>query len=126
MGVEFVQGNRLVAMTAAGSVWLADGPSSEPRRIGGHDFGGLAFAVQLGGRLAATGGQDGRVRIWDVIDGRDVMTIPTDAARVDRVAWSHDGQRIATASGTGVVLWDASGRGPRVDHRRRSAHRRRP
>ena len=36
VGLSWVQGGRLAALTAAGSVWLADGTAESLRRIGGH------------------------------------------------------------------------------------------
>jgi WD40 repeat protein len=110
VAVEFVQGSIYAALTAAGSVWLAEATAVEARRIGGHDHGGLALAAQSGGTLVATGGQDGAVRLWDSADGRAVAAIEADTPWVERVVWRPDGSRFAATLGRRVGVWDSAGR----------------
>jgi WD40 repeat protein len=109
VGIRFMRGSRLVALTAAGSLWLMDGTPGKARRLGGHDQGGLALAAQPGGSLVATGGQDGTLRLWDVGEGRETVVIDADAAWVERVEWRPDGSRLAATVGRRVTAWDSSG-----------------
>lgn len=118
VGLGFVQGQRCVVLTAAGSVWLAEAGSEEVRRIGGHDRGGLALAIQPGGGLVATGGQDGTIRLWDALAGRSVAAIEAGVPWIDRVAWRPDGGRVAATLGRRVGIWDSTGGhvGTSADH----------
>jgi WD40 repeat protein len=106
VGLGFVQGSRVAAITAAGTVWAVDGAAGIARRLGQHDNGGLTLTVQPAGAMIATGGQDGVIRLWDAVAGRSVATISTGAAWVERIAWRPDGTRFAAAVGKRVGVWD--------------------
>jgi WD40 repeat protein len=109
VALEFVQGSIYAALTAAGSVWLADATAGEARRLGGHDHGGLTLAAQPGGMLVATGGQDGTIRLWDSADGRQVAASEADTPWVERIAWRPDGSRFAATLGRRAGVWDSAG-----------------
>ena len=108
-GLAFVHGGRLAAITATGSVWLADGSSGNARRLGGHEHGGLCLAAQPGGSLLATGGQDGAVRLWETATGAAAAVIDAGTAWVERVAWRPAGDRLAASAGRRVGVWNAAG-----------------
>ena len=70
------------------------------------------------GRIFATGGFDGKVRLWRVADGtllhtleghrgqRDPITRQLDfSGGIFRLAWSPDGQSLASAGDTTVRVW---------------------
>jgi tetratricopeptide (TPR) repeat protein len=65
---------------------------------------GVAFD-QSGGRLA-TAGSDGTARTWDPVTGAQLLRLASGGT-VFTVAFSPDGQRLATGSGY-VRIWDAS------------------
>lgn len=85
---------------------LADGAVRWAREA--HTGGVLALAWQPGGALLATVGQDGRARLWDP-DGAPLAELAGDAAWVEQVAWSPDGELLAFASGRFVHVVRASG-----------------
>jgi WD40 repeat protein len=109
VGLQFAHGGRIAAVTASGSVWIAAGSSGGPRRLGGHDAGGLCCATQPGGTLVASGGQDGLIRLWDAVTAEPRGVVEAGAAWVERVAWRPDGSRFAAATGRRVAVWDAAG-----------------
>src|SRR5207253_1354870 len=64
-----------------------------------------------GQRVAAAGGilgKPGEVNIWDVTTGRVLLTINGHADMIPGLAFSPDGQRLASSSGDQTVkVWDA-------------------
>ncbi len=109
VAVHFLQGSRLAAITAAGGVWLADGATANGRRIGEHSGGGLALAVQPGGAVVASGGQDGRVQLWRAADGGLAANFETGTNWAERIAWRPDGGRFAATVGRRVGVWTSVG-----------------
>ena len=104
-------GELLVVGDAAGGVYGFDGKSGamcwQHPEI--HDGGLLALAIQPGGDLLATAGQDGRVRIWSAMDGEIIHTLELGSGWVENVAWSADGQWLAASISRRVHLFDADG-----------------
>ena len=76
---------------------------------GTHNDAALGLAFRPGdGRLLATSGTNGVVKLWDIASGhgRDLRGHTGD---VYGVAFSPDGTRLATASGDpSVKLWDTA------------------
>ncbi|MBM4068867.1 MAG: hypothetical protein FJ271_07965 [Planctomycetes bacterium] len=62
----------------------------------------LTVAMGPEGRLAA-GGSDGLVRIWDKIQSSEPIVFRGDLMRVQGLAYSPDGDHLATAGGSGRV-----------------------
>ena len=57
----------------------------------------------------ATGSDGGTLKVWDVADGRELLTLKRHTGAVRSVSWSPDGRRIATGSDDGTVkVYDAA------------------
>lgn len=111
-GIAWAPGGALVAVAAApGPVLLLDGATGEP--VGtpaGHADGAscVAWSDDPAGLLLASGGHDGAVRLWRP-GGDLVAELVAGAPWVEQVAWSEDGQLLATAAGKIVRVWTREG-----------------
>ena len=67
-----------------------------------------SVAFSPGGRLLASGADDRTVRLWDVVNGRELRVLEGHEGRVWSVAFSPDGRRLASGSRDWTVrLWGA-------------------
>ncbi|MGD2178569.1 MAG: BTAD domain-containing putative transcriptional regulator, partial [Anaerolineae bacterium] len=87
--------------------------------LSSHTGGLTAAAWSPDGSRIATGGTDGLVHIWqlpdgstssgDAVTGEILFTLSAHSKEVRGLAWSPDGERIASSSADGTVrLWDAA------------------
>jgi WD40 repeat protein len=117
----------LVAVACAeGAVVILNGATGAVRhRLFGHTGGALVVSWSAGNPtlthgVLASAGQDGRARLWNPDTGECLAEL--DAAGVDttqgsrrvvpwaeHLAWSPAGDRLATAAGREVRLWNADG-----------------
>jgi WD40 repeat protein len=96
-------------------LWDLTGPRS-PRRVGtlrGHTEPVYAAVFGPDGRILATGGADGTVRLWDVSDPAHATPLSTPLTgsgdRILGLAFSPDGGVLAAGGGNNTVrLWDVS------------------
>jgi WD40 repeat protein len=84
---------------------------AEPRELvlqGGHGGAALAVAWSPDGRLLASAGLDGRVRIWEPQTGVLRARLPGYADAVAGLAWSADGATLASGGEGAVFLRDTT------------------
>jgi WD40 repeat protein/serine/threonine protein kinase len=75
----------------------------------GHLNGVLSVAWSPDGGRLASGGREGRVRIWDSSSGRETTSFSRFDSDVTTVAWNPQGNRVAAAELNGVVkIWDVN------------------
>jgi len=91
-------------------VWKADG--SRIGDLAGHPTAVWAVKVSKDGKLAATAGYDGLVKLWDLPTRALKSDLKKHKGWVRSLDFSPDGARLATAGEDGtVILWDAAGGG---------------
>ena len=106
-----LRGEALMVGDAAGGVYAFDGKSGATAwaRRGAHEGGVLAVAIHPSGTAFATAGQDRRVLIWSVAEGRVSRAIDVGSGWVENVAWSPDGQWLAASCSRQVRAYGADG-----------------
>jgi WD40 repeat protein/serine/threonine protein kinase len=77
----------------------------------GHRAEVLAVSWSPDGKSLATGGRDGTAKVWDAVDGRELLTLHGHMGLVSSVSWSPDSKRLATASDDETVkVWEVASR----------------
>ncbi len=74
----------------------------------GHASAVQGVAFHPGGRLLASAGADGAIKVWDAATGREVQTLTGTPPPVNVVAFHPDGRRLASlgVNDGSVRLWD--------------------
>ncbi|MEM1335320.1 MAG: hypothetical protein AAGG08_17870, partial [Actinomycetota bacterium] len=106
-------GRRVGAAAYGGVAWFdpAD-DATAPRRIHTRQGSILALALSPDGKWACGGAQDASIQIWKLWSGDELAMSGYDA-KVERMAFSDDGQWLACACLGEMSWWDFSGKGPR-------------
>jgi WD40 repeat protein len=112
-----IQGRRdgfLVTMRndAAAIALAADGSQQQQRLLKGHKGAVRTIAVQSQGRLLATAGVDGFIKIWGAGAVEQLHNLDGGQGLIRSLAFSPDGKRLASAGGDKTIkIWDpAAGR----------------
>ncbi len=125
---------RAVAISPDGSLLVAASPDKHPVQVWelatGRElpsFAPLPDAMLMysamfspDGRMLATGGEDGVVRLWEVGSGQERRRLAGHTGHASRLRFSPDGTRLASASNdTTAVVWDLTT--PSADERKLAA-----
>jgi WD40 repeat protein/tRNA A-37 threonylcarbamoyl transferase component Bud32 len=90
-------------------------PVAYPRKhhsVKAHDGPARALAVSPDGRLAATGGDDQTVALWDLRKMRLLRRFPKLPGKVTAVGFSPDGLRLRAAAGSRLHEWMVDSKRP--------------
>ena len=106
-------GTRLAIAGGEGRVFLArhDAGSSSlaVRELGEHLMGALAVAWRPKAESFVTSGQDNAIAFWDGTSGAEQRRIRPAMAWTEHLAWSPDGNQLASAAGKQLTLWSPEG-----------------
>lgn len=97
----------LAVASASGSVVLIDSQGNTLKTLPGHTMGTLCLAWSGDSQQLATGGQDGKAKLWDPETGALIATLAGGAAWVEHLAWGNG--QLATAAGKHLKVWDSGG-----------------
>jgi WD40 repeat protein len=85
---------------------LSESPAGE-LVLRAHTGGACCVRYSPDGSLLASGGRDGRVKLWDARTGREMRTVEGHEGDVNMVAFSPDGARLASAGDDRTArVWD--------------------
>lgn len=98
-------GTRIAAASAAGPVTLFDiAEGKVHHELPGDEDGTNVIATHPTQPLIASGGQDGRVKLWDTGTGQQTASVDLSGGWIDHLAWSPDGNTLAVAAGRTLSL----------------------
>jgi len=108
-------GRKLAAASVEGPITIFEAEGAAQLTLPGHRFGASALAWSSDGQHLASGGQDGKVILWDVATRQPQHTLDGGSAWVEHLAWNPlGGQKgtphlLASAAGKKMKLWNADG-----------------
>jgi len=103
----FDPNGKYLVVGGGGQIFLLDLDTLKTRIIPAHlgaNRGLRAIAISPDGKLIVSGGNDGRVRLWDVQTG-ELLNAWYELRGIDDMAFSPDGKMVVTAGGR-IRLWD--------------------
>jgi WD40 repeat protein len=97
------------AVTAVGSCAGQVTPVQEPKQriiTGSHTGGAHSVAFSPDGKILASVGGDGSIKLWNVSTGKNITSEPYSGRTIHAVAFSSDGKILASAGDDEIIqLW---------------------
>ena len=99
-------GTQLAAASAAGPVTIFKNPEgTKLHELPGHDNGTNCLAWKPSSPTTlATGGQDGKVKLWDTAAGQHTATAELSKAWVEHLDWRPDSSTLAASAGRDLAF----------------------
>jgi tRNA A-37 threonylcarbamoyl transferase component Bud32 len=109
-GLAFSPDGNRIALASDRVVSVRDGNTFNEVFALTHPRPVHAVAYSPEGTSLATGGEDGVVRVWDAVLGKEKLALRGHTKAVRGVCYSPDGRRVAAVGDDGTVrIWDAAG-----------------
>jgi WD40 repeat protein len=100
----------LAAAGLGGGIHLLDAATGRCfRTLFGHELGTQCISWNHDGSILASGGQDGRVRMWSPASGLLLKDLEGGAAWVEQVAFAPHDPLLVSAAGRSLKLWNVDG-----------------
>lgn len=113
--VAYLADNRIISCGADGFVRIWDAKARTQLHAFQPDLDGIleCLAVSKDGRRVAIGSAAAQIAIWDLQTLKSVAVLRGHAARITGLAFSPDGRRLASTTGSiandgTVIVWDTS------------------
>jgi hypothetical protein len=101
-------GKYLISADRAGGLSVWDTQGHEIQSVTADAAGITGIACR--GNFVATSSEDGTVKFWDILDGRQIKSWKAHPAGVRSVAFTADGHILTSGRDKLVRLWDANGK----------------
>jgi len=103
-------GRWVAAAAIGGPIAIFHAETGEQKALlPGHAGGTFTLSWRADSQRLASGGEDGRLRIWDVTAGGHQVEADAGASWVETVRYGHTGDFLATGAGRKLRLWNSRG-----------------
>jgi hypothetical protein len=104
--VSFLPGGKALAAAVGPSLLLIDSTTGKTiKTLGKHGKPITSLALTADGKMLASGGEDGAIKLWGVAAGVEVRELRQGGA-VLSLSFAPDGKRLLVAAGSEAALWD--------------------